>query len=132
MLSSVEPLTAWWGAGASPAERWPGVTIPIDSLGGKYEFKPELADRVCAFFPRFCSHSKGEFAGKAFEPLDYQTQLILRPIFGWVGADGFRRFRKAFIEIPKKNGKTQLITIVLLDSFHGTKLQNGLTARFLA
>lgn len=64
---------------------------------------------MCAFFPRFCSHSKGAFAGQPFQPLDYQTQLILRPIFGWVDAEGLRRFRKAFIEIPKKNGKTQLI-----------------------
>lgn len=100
---------AWWGMGAPPAERWPGVTIPIDDCGGKYHFDATLADRVCSFFPRFCSHSKGEFAGKPFSLLDYQTALILRPLFGWVKADGTRRFRKAYIEIPKKNGKTQLI-----------------------
>lgn len=100
---------AWWGAGPPPTERWPGVTIPIDDCGGKYHFDAGLADRVCAFFPRFCSHSKGLFAGKPFEPLDYQVQLILRPIFGWVDAEGLRRFRKAFIEVPKKNGKTQLV-----------------------
>lgn len=104
-----DAVTSWWGGGPPPTERWPGVTIPIDGMGGKYHFDPLLADRVCAFFPRFCSHSKGEFAGKAFTPLDYQAQLILRPIFGWVDEDGRRRFRKAFIEIPKKNGKTQLI-----------------------
>jgi len=104
-----EPMVAWWGAGQPPTERWPGVTIPIDEMDGKYHFDAERADRVCAFFPKYCSHSKGEFAGRPFEPLDYQTQLILRPIFGWVDAEGFRRFRKAFIEIPKKNGKTQLI-----------------------
>lgn len=109
-MSPAAAETSWWGAGAPPTERWPGVTIPIDDCGGKYRFDFALADRVCAFFPKYCSHSKGiEFAGKPFEPLDYQTQLILRPLFGWVRADGTRRFRKAFIEIPKKNGKTQLI-----------------------
>jgi phage terminase large subunit-like protein len=101
---------AWWGYGPPPTERWPGVTIPVDGKSGKYRFDAEKADRVCAFFPRFCSHSKGEFAGKDFALLDYQTQLILRPLFGWVHTDtGLRRFRKAYIEIPKKNGKTQLI-----------------------
>jgi hypothetical protein len=45
----------------------------------------------------------------AFALLDYQTQLILRPLFGWMRQDGTRRFRKAYIEIPKKNGKTQRI-----------------------
>lgn len=99
----------WWGAGQAPTERWPGVTIAIDDVGGRYRFDAARADRVCAFFPKYCSHSKGAFAGQPFEPLDYQTQLILRPIFGWVDAEGLRRFRKAFIEIPKKNGKTQLI-----------------------
>lgn len=101
---------AWWGVGELPPhERWPGVTIPIDDCGGRYLFDTARADKVCAFFPRYCSHSKGAFAGQPFEPLDYQIQLILRPIFGWVDAEGIRRFRKAFIEIPKKNGKTQLI-----------------------
>lgn len=108
-MSPAVEIQAWWGTGAPPTDRWPGVTIPIDDCGGKYHFDAERADRVCGFFPRFCSHSKGEFAGKSFQPLDYQTQLILRPIFGWIDKDGLRRFRKAYIEIPKKNGKTQLI-----------------------
>jgi phage terminase large subunit-like protein len=107
--SLADPAVAWWGAGDPPTERWPGVTIPIDDKGGRYRFDAALADRVCDFFPRYCSHSKGEFAGKQFALLDYQTALILRPLFGWVRQDGTRRFRKAYIEIPKKNGKTQLI-----------------------
>lgn len=104
-----EPVTTWWGAGPAPTDRWPGVTIAIDDCEGRYRFDATKADRVCAFFPRYCSHSKGAFAGHPFEPIDYQTQLILRPIFGWVDDDRLRRFRKAYIEIPKKNGKTQLI-----------------------
>ena len=108
-MPTATPETAWWGRGAPPTERWPGVTIPIDDAGGRYHFEATLADRVCDWFPRFCSHSKGRYAGRPFDLLDYQRELILRPLFGWVGPDGMRRFRKAFIEIPKKNGKTQLI-----------------------
>lgn len=110
MLETPEAVGTWWGEGASPHERWPGVTIQVNDCGGRYRFDAALADRVCSFFPRYCSHSKGEFAGKPFELLDYQAALILRPLFGWVHAEtGLRRFRKAYIEIPKKNGKTQLI-----------------------
>lgn len=108
-----ETASAWWGDGPAPTERWPGVTIAIDDRGGKYRFDSDRAGRVCQFFPRYCSHHAAPFAGQPFVPLDYQVQLILRPIFGWVHANGEqagrRRFQKAYIEIPKKNGKTQLI-----------------------
>jgi phage terminase large subunit-like protein len=107
--STAAPPDVWWGGGPPPTERWPGVTIPIDAEGGRYRFNAAKADRVCDWFPRFCSHSKGAFAGRGFDLLDYQRDLILRPLFGWERQDGTRRFRKAFIEIPKKNGKTQLV-----------------------
>ena len=110
MTVAEAPPVAWWGSGPPPTDRWPGVTIPIDDAGGRYRFDEHLANRVCDFFPKYCSHSKGRFAGQRFELLDYQRQLILRPLFGWVRqSDGLRRFQKAYIEIPKKNGKTQLI-----------------------
>lgn len=102
-------LSGWWGDGPPPHERWPGVTIAIDGCNGKFHFDPERADIACEWFPKYCSHSKGDFAGQAFALLDYQTQLILRPLFGWVDRKGARRFRKSYIQIPKKNGKTQLI-----------------------
>jgi phage terminase large subunit-like protein len=108
--SSVAAPECWWGVGEPPHERWSGVTIAVDSCGGRYRFDPVLAGRACDFFPRFCSHSKGEVAGKRFDLLDYQAQLILRPLFGWVDVEtGLRRFTKSYIQIPKKNGKTQLI-----------------------
>lgn len=111
-MSGSDVLTpaGWWGAGPSPVAQWPGVTIPIDDDGGRFVFDAARADRVCEFFPRFCSHSKGPAAGQRFELLPYQRDLILRPLFGWIEAvDGRRRFRKAYIQIPKKQGKTQLI-----------------------
>ncbi len=107
-MVAAEPV-AWWGTGAAPTERWPGVTIPIDDCDGRYHFDQAKAYRACSWFPKFCSHAKGRSAGGKFDLLDYQRDLILRPIFGWVDAEGVRRFRKAYIEIPKKNGKTQLV-----------------------
>lgn len=103
----------WWGVGPPPTERWPGVTIQIDDAGGLFRFDEDAANLVCDWFPKFCSHSKGQWNGKRFDLLDYQSELILRPLFGWVHArgarGGYRRFQKAYIQIPKKNGKTQMV-----------------------
>jgi phage terminase large subunit-like protein len=64
---------------------------------------------VRLFFRRFLRHSKGKgFAGKPFELLPWQWDQVIRPLFGWRRKDGTRRFRKAYIEIPKKNGKSTL------------------------
>ena len=68
----------------------------------------ERAEHVSKFLRKFCRHSKGEWAGKPLEPLDWQWDDILLPLFGWVRPDGTRRFRRAYIEIPKKNGKSTL------------------------
>lgn len=69
-------------------------------------FDYEAADHALEFY-RFLRHSKGEWAGCAFQ-LEPWQQFIIGSIFGWKRADGFRRFRTAFIEVPRKNGKTTL------------------------
>ena len=54
-------------------------------------------------------HSKGKFADQPFELLDWQYEEVIEPLFGWIHAKtGKRRFRRAYIEVPKKNGKTTL------------------------
>lgn len=74
-----------------------------------YYFDAAAADRACEFFPRFLVHSKGEWAGRPFELEKWQKEKIVRPIFGWKRvADGLRRYRVVYIEVPKKNGKTTL------------------------
>ena len=73
-------------------------------------FDPGAADRVRRFFAGFLRHSKGGFAGSAFELLDWQWQDIVRPLFGWMRPDGTRRFRRAGIAIAKKNGKSTLLS----------------------
>jgi phage terminase large subunit-like protein len=51
-------------------------------------------------------HSKGEWAGEHFEPAPWQV-FIIRQIFGWKRKkDGTRRFRQAYIEVARKNGKS--------------------------
>jgi len=66
------------------------------------------AERVRSFFRKFLRHSKGEWAGQLFEPLPWQWEKVIRPLFGWKRPDGRRRFNKGYIEIPKKNGKSTM------------------------
>lgn len=71
-------------------------------------FDPDAGKRVAEFFHRFLRHSKGKWAGKPFELLDWQRDEVISPLFGWRREDGTRRFRRAYVEIPKKNGKSTL------------------------
>jgi phage terminase large subunit-like protein len=71
-------------------------------------FDTAAAEHVVEFFRRFLRHSKGEFAGTRFVPTDWQRDDIFFPLFGWKRNDGTRRYRKAYVEIPKKNGKSTL------------------------
>jgi phage terminase large subunit-like protein len=70
-------------------------------------FERAAAEYVLRFFG-FLRHSKGEWAGQPFTPTPWQ-QFIIWVLFGWKRADGTRRFRTAYIEVPRKNGKTTLI-----------------------
>lgn len=67
-------------------------------------FDEEAASRVIKFFG-FLKHSKGEWAGQVVR-LEPWQQFILWMLFGWKGADGTRRFRTAYEEIARKNGKS--------------------------
>lgn len=73
----------------------------------EYYFDERAAELACAFFPRFLTHTKGEWAGKPFILEPWQKSIV-RAIFGWKRKDdGTRRFRVVYIIIPRKNGKTQ-------------------------
>lgn len=56
----------------------------------------------------FLRHSKGEWAGKQFVP-DAWQQFWIALAFGWMRADGTRRFREVWEEVPRKNGKSTML-----------------------
>ena len=66
---------------------------------------PERAQCALDFFPTFLCHSKGEWAGQPVELSPWQ-QFIVGCLFGWLLANGARRFRIAYTEVPRKNGKS--------------------------
>ena len=81
-------------------------------LGIRYD--KEEADRRVNFF-RALRHVKGEWAGQRFDPLPWQEQQILRPLYGYQRGNGLRLFREVFGFVPKKNGKSELAAGVVLD-----------------
>ena len=58
-------------------------------------------------------HTTGEWYGKQFKLMPWQEQIV-RDIFGIVGEDGYRQFRTAYVEVGKKNGKSELAAAIAL------------------
>ena len=75
-------------------------------------YDEDKADRAVMFIENL-RHTKGKWAGKRFWLLPWQEQII-RDVFGIVKEDGNRQFRTAYIEIGKKNGKSELAAAVAL------------------
>lgn len=65
------------------------------------------ADRALRFFPAKLRLAGGEFEGRPFI-LHPAQKFIVGSIFGWKDKDGSRRFRVAYIEMGKGNGKSPL------------------------
>ena len=75
-------------------------------------YDEDAADYAVMFIEQL-SHTKGTWAGKPFKLLDWQEKII-RDLFGIMKHNGYRQFNTAYIEIPKKNGKSELAAAVAL------------------
>lgn len=73
---------------------------------------------------RTLRHYKGPFKGRPFEPTPWQC-FVIGSVFGWkLKRNGLRRFRKAFVMVPRKNGKTYLAaSIAIMGLVSGGQLQ---------
>lgn len=77
-----------------------------NALDKGWYFDRKAAQRAISFIEKL-KHTKGKWAGQRFK-LEPWQQFVLWNIFGWKKADGTRRFRYAYVEIARKNGKTAL------------------------
>ena len=69
-------------------------------------FDQAKADRVLTFF-RQLKHTKGKWRGVPFTLLDWQIQA-LSDVFGTMRDNGYRQYNTAYLEICKKQGKSEL------------------------
>jgi phage terminase large subunit-like protein len=74
----------------------------------EFWYDETAAERAVQFFSKCLTHTKGEWAGQPLHLDPWQADQIIRPLFGWKRRDGTRKYRTAFIMIPRKAGKSTL------------------------
>lgn len=97
-----------------------------------YIFNDKAINRRCAFSRKF-RHVKGKWSGSLIETEPWQI-FIEASIWGWTHKDtGLRRFRIAYCEIPRKNGKSIIGAISgnymhAADNEAGSEVYSGATS----
>lgn len=79
-----------------------------------YHFDEQAANRPIYFTEKYCKHFNGELAGEPFILTDWQKNDIVRPAFGWKDEQGRRKHRYVYVELPKGNGKSALLSAICL------------------
>lgn len=95
-------------------------------------FDEKAAQHAVDFFT-LLKHSKGEWAGQSFQLSPWQVWLV-SIIFGWKQADGLRRFRTIYLELPRKNGKSTLLAgiglyLLIADQEPGAEVYSAATKK---
>lgn len=112
-VSAAESYVADVKSGRIPACKWVRLacerhtrdTASSITPGFRYRFDPAKAEKACKFV-ELLTHTKGEWARKRLR-LEPWQQFIVCSMFGWVDkTTGYRRFRKARLYVPRKNGKS--------------------------
>ena len=85
---------------------------PTRFMADGSRYNEELAELAVAFIGCL-KHTKGEWYGQNFDLIDWQEQII-RDLFGIVKPNGYRQFNTAYVEIAKKQGKSELAAAVAL------------------
>jgi phage terminase large subunit-like protein len=70
------------------------------------ELAKKRADDAEDFFS-LLKHTKGQFYGQPFTLLDWE-KTIIRDVYGKLNGQGYRQIKTVWVEIPKKNGKSEL------------------------
>lgn len=91
-------------------ESWVRRTADLRAIENGCYFSIEHALYVRSFFENYFYTQPGV----KLRLLDWQWLDVIGPIFGWRRKDGKRRFREAYVEIPKGNGKSFLCSGIAL------------------
>lgn len=104
--------------------------------GFPYRWNIEAGSKVCQFV-ELCKHVKGDLGGLNIKLSNWQT-FVLMNVFGWLHdrgtLEGKRRFRKSYIEVARKNGKSTLAAPLCLymlacDGEAGAEVYTAATTR---
>lgn len=90
----------------------------VDAEGCRFDEKKALY--YINFIEDCCSHVEGDLAFQPFI-LERWQKAIVANLFGWLKKDSYgrtvRRFREAFIYVPRKNGKTPMVAAIVNAAF---------------
>lgn len=102
-----------------------------DLEAGVWEFDEALAEKAVRFI-EMLPHTKGRWAARAERiTLEPWQCFIVASLFGWVDpGTRLRRYREAYLEIARKNGKSLLAAAIGLymfvaDGEHGAEVYSG-------
>ena len=100
-MTDADRVNRWWNEDVLPylkkQEWWKGFT----------KKEKESAERAIRWFPQYLKHTKGAWNDVWFYLLPWQIDIIGQT-FGRLKKDGTRQYRTVFVEVPKKNGKSEL------------------------
>jgi phage terminase large subunit-like protein len=74
--------------------------------GFPFRWDADRATKPCRFI-ELLPHIKGPLARTTITLAPWQV-FILTTIFGWLTEEGYRRYRRTYIEVPRGNGKSAL------------------------
>lgn len=130
-------------AGEIPAAKWTRLAcqrqlddlVRVTSDEWPWVFVGDLAARPCEFI-ELLPHIKGKWAReRKLITLEPWQCFVLTTTFGWVHRDtGMRRFREAYIEVPRKNAKSTLssglaLYMLAADGEQGAEIYSAATTR---
>lgn len=75
-------------------------------------FSENYAQHAIDFIEQL-EHSTGDYAGRPFKLEGWQAFIVWN-LFGFLNPDGSRRFTRAYVEVPRKNGKSTFSSAVML------------------
>lgn len=106
----------------------------LEAPNSPWVFDADRAWRACAFIEAL-PHVKGEWAARREKLMLAPWQVfIVANLFGWIErATGLRRFRRAIVLVPRKNGKSLLaagigLYMAFADREHGAEVYSGATS----
>lgn len=101
--------------------------------GAGLRFDGDEARRASGAFADLMRFGRNEWRNTPFILQPWQ-KFIVESLFGWKREDGTRRFRTAYIEVPRKNGKTELaagiaLKLLALDGEQTPEIYSAATKR---